>query len=137
MQDVAFKPRAYQLAAESVAALGPEVQEAWKQGGIKALKDLPSIGQATAEKMDEYFRTGHVKEYEALKKQFPVDIWGLSRIEGLGPKNIFELWKTLHIKTVADLKKAIRAKKIRALPGFGEKSEEKLSRWLLLLEQSG
>ena len=46
MNGVAFKPRAYMLASESVSALGDEVEAAWRKGGIKALKELPGIGQA-------------------------------------------------------------------------------------------
>lgn len=71
MNGVPFKPRAYQLASESMLALGSEVEETWKKGGIKELKKLPGIGQALSEKIDEYFRTGRVKEYEAIKKRFP------------------------------------------------------------------
>ncbi|MBU1034366.1 DNA polymerase/3'-5' exonuclease PolX [Patescibacteria group bacterium] len=133
---VPFKPRAYQLASESVAALGNEIKEAWKRGGIGALKDLPGIGQSIAEKIDEYFRTGKVKAYQEIKKKFPVDIWSLSKIEGLGPKHIADLYKYLKVKTLADLKKALASHKVRAIPRWGEKSEEKLERGLGLMERA-
>ena len=136
MQNAPFKPRAYQLASESVMALGPEVERAWKHGGVKALKDLPGIGQSIAEKIDEYFRTGHVKEYEAIKKIMPVDIWGLSRIDGMGPKHIFELWQYLRIKNLSELERAVSQHRIRALDGFGEKSEEKIAHSLGLLKSA-
>lgn len=136
MQGVAFKPRAYQLASESIGALGDDVEVAWRKGGIKALKELPGIGQSIAEKIDEYFRTGHVKEYDAIKKKFPVDIWGLSRIEGLGAKHIQDLYKHLKIKNLADLKRALAAHKVSKIPRWGEKSEEKLARGLGLMEQA-
>ncbi|MBU1032735.1 MAG: DNA polymerase/3'-5' exonuclease PolX [Patescibacteria group bacterium] len=136
MKGVAFKPRAYELASESMAALGDEIKETWSRGGIKELKKLPGVGQSTAEKIDEYFRTGKIKEYAALKKEFPVDMWGLSRIEGLGPKHIRDLYKYLKVKNLTDLKKALKAHKVQKIPLWGEKSEEKLLRGLGLMEQA-
>ena len=136
MNGVAFKPRAYQLASESVSALGDEVEAAWRKGGIKALKELPGIGQNMAEKIDEFMRTGKIQEYADLKKKFPVDIWGLSRIEGLGPKHILDLYVKLHVKNVKDLKKTIKAGRIRSLPHWGEKSEVKLAKQLEMMEVS-
>jgi DNA polymerase (family 10) len=136
MNGVPFKPRAYQLASESMLALGSEVEETWKKGGIKELKKLPGIGQALSEKIDEYFRTGRVKEYEAIKKRFPVDIWGLAQIEGLGARHIGELYKHLRVRNVEDLKKALAKKKLSKLPRWGEKSEMKIAKALQLMESS-
>ncbi len=136
MTGVPFKPRAYQLASELVAALGNEIKDAWRKGGIKALKDMPGIGQSIAEKIDEFFRTGKVRAYQEMKKKFPVDIWSLSKIEGLGPKHISDLYKYLKVKTLADLKKALASHKVRTIPHWGEKSEEKLQRGLGLMERS-
>ena len=134
MHDVPFKPRAYEIASESMAALGDEVEAAWRKGGIKELKTLPGLGQSTAEKADEFLRTGHIKEYEQMKKRFPVDIWGLSQIEGLGPKHIKELYEHLKIKDMEGLKRALKAGKVKDMPRWGEKSQEKLIRQLQLSE---
>jgi DNA polymerase (family 10) len=136
MNGVPFKPRAYQIASESVLGLGDEVEAAWRKGGVKELKKLPGLGQKTAEKADEFFRTGHIKKYEYIKKHFPVDIWGLSRIEGLGPMHIKELYKKLKVKNVEDLKKALKEGKVKKLPRWGEKSQERLSRQLQLMTDS-
>jgi len=131
-----FKPRAYQLASESVTALGDEVLETWRRGGIAALEKLPAVGKSIAEKMDEFFRTGRIKEYVAIKKKFPVDIWGLSRIEGLGPKHIADLYKHLKVRSLEDLKRALKKHRVRTIPRWGEKSEEKLARGSGLLERA-
>jgi len=136
MHGVPFKPRAYAMASETIAAMGDDAHNAWKKGGIKALKELPGIGQSIAEKIDEYYRTGHVKEYEAMKKKFPVDIFGLASIEGIGPKTIFELYRLLKIKTLKDLKSAIAKKAIQKLPGFGEQSEDKIARGINMMQQA-
>jgi len=137
MNGIPFKPRAYELASESMAALGDEVNATWKRGGVKALKDLPGIGQSIAEKIDEYFRTGRVKEYDAMKKKFPVDIWALSKIEGMGPKTIRDLYKHLKIRSLKDLERALKSHKVRMLPRFGVQSEEKLARGLSMMQHAG
>lgn len=136
IQGTPFKPQAYELASEAVMGLGTDIEKKWKTGGTKALDEVPGIGQAIAAKIDEYFRTGHVKEYEQLKRKFPVDIWGLSRIEGLGPKHIGQLWKSLKISNMDDLEFALEHHKLAKLKGWGPKSEEKLSRGIALLRSS-
>lgn len=136
IQGTPFKPQAYELASEAVMGLGEDIEKRWKEGGIKALDGLPGIGLKIATKIDEYFRTGHVKEYDQLKRKFPVDIWGLSRIEGLGPKHIGQLWKTLKIANMDDLEFAIEHHKLAKLKGWGPKSEDKLARGITLLRSS-
>lgn len=136
MMGVAFKPRAFMLASESVSALGDEIEDRWRQDGIKGLKELPGIGQSMAEKIDEFLRTGKIKEYDEMKKGFPVDIWGMSRIQGLGPKHILDLYERLKVTNLKELQSALERKKVRTIPGWGEKSEEKLLRGLALLDKS-
>lgn len=136
MLGIPFKPRAYELASESVGALKADVENAWRKGGIRALKTLPGIGQSIAEKIDEFFRTGKIKEYVKMKKAFPVDIYGLAQIEGLGPKHILDLYTHLKVKNLNDLKKALKQHKVKTIPRWGAKSEAKLARGLGLMERS-
>ncbi|MBU2566428.1 DNA polymerase/3'-5' exonuclease PolX [Patescibacteria group bacterium] len=132
----AFKPRAYEMASESIAVLDDEIKQTWKSGGIKDLKKLPGIGESIAEKINEYYKTGTIKSYQKIKKEFPVEMFELSQIEGLGPKHIGELWKFLKIKNIADLSQAIQNNKLKNLPGWGEKSQNKLAKRLKLFKQS-
>lgn len=136
MLEIPFKPRAYQLAAETINTLKDEIEVTWKKGGMKVLKDLPGIGQNIAEKIDEFFRTGKIAEYAKMKKEFPVDIWELSRIEGLGPKHIQDLYTYLKIKNIDDLKYALATRQIQTIPHWGKKSEEKLAKHLGLMESA-
>ena len=126
MKEVAFKPRAYEKAALIIETLEEDVRDIYKKGGLKTLTDMPGIGQGIAERIEEYIKTRHIKDYERLKKQVPVDISGLTSIEGLGPKSVYKLYKKLGIKTVNELEKAAKAGKLRDLEGFGEKSEQKI-----------
>lgn len=126
MQDVPFKPRAFEKAALTIADLEDDIGELYKKGGVKALREIPGVGASISEKIEELIKTGRVKELEALKKQTPVDLSELSRIEGLGPKSVKKLYQTLGVRTLADLEKAGKAGHIAKLEGFGKKSEEKI-----------
>ncbi|TSC90296.1 MAG: DNA polymerase X family [Parcubacteria group bacterium Gr01-1014_2] len=125
MKGVAFKPRAFEKVAMTLEGLEEDVKDIYKKGGLKALMEISGIGQGIAEKIEEYIKTNHIKDFERLKKQIPVDISGLTSIEGLGPKSVYKLYKKLGIKTVSELERAAKAGKLRNLEGFGEKSEIK------------
>jgi len=126
MNDVPFKPRAYEKAALSIEAQQEDVEEIYAKGGIKALKQIPGVGESIAEKVEELIKTGKLEYYEELHKKAPVDLESLSGIEGLGPKTIKVLWDKLGIKNVDDLEKAALAHKISTLPGFKKKTEENI-----------
>jgi DNA polymerase (family X) len=126
MKGVAFKPRAYEKAAMIVEGLEEDVGSIYKKGGLKALMEIPGIGQGIAERIEEFIKTKRIEDYEKFKKQIPVDLGGLSSIEGLGPKNIYKLYKKLGIKTIGELEKAAKSGKLRNIEGFGEKSEQKI-----------
>lgn len=137
MQDVAFKPRAYEKVAQVIEGLREEVAEIYKKGGLKAVEDIPGVGVSIAEKIEELIKTGRCREHEELKKKTPVDLSALTRVEGLGPKKIGALYKKLGIKNLADLQEAAKAGKIAKLAGFGEKSEENILKGVEFAKSSG
>ncbi len=137
MEGVEFKPRAYERAAHSVEALEEDVADIYRKGGKKALEEIPGVGDSIAEKIEEYLKTGRVKEYEKLKKRTPVDIEGLTAVEGVGPKMVKILYQKLKIRNVNDLEKSAKAGKIRKLEHFGEKTEQNILRGIEFLRKSG
>jgi DNA polymerase (family X) len=128
MEDVQFKPRAYEKAARSIEALEEEIEEIYSRGGVDALMEIPGIGQSIAEKIEELIKTGKLEYYENLREKVPVDLDSLSGIEGLGPKKIYLLWKELGIKNLDDLERACLDHKVSKLTGFHEKSEQNILR---------
>lgn len=130
MQSVPFKPQAYERAAFDIENLSQDIKDLYKKGGLKALEDIPGVGQGIAERIEEYIKTRQIKDYNSLKKKLPIKIDELTRIEGIGPKIICKLYKELGIKNLSQLEKAARAGKISELEGFGKKSEEKILRGL-------
>jgi DNA polymerase (family 10) len=137
MDDVLFKPRAYEKAALGIENLEKEAEEIYREGGLKALEDIPGVGKGIAGHLEDFFTKGHFREYERLKKKIPVDVAGLLAIEGVGPKTIKTFWKKLRVQNREDLGKAARAGKIRLLERFGKKSEEKILSGIEFLKSAG
>jgi DNA polymerase (family 10) len=126
MDDLPFKPRAYEKAAISISALEEDVEEIYMKSGVEGLCQIPGVGASIAEKIEELIKTGKLQYYEELTKKVPVDFESLSGIEGLGPKKIKLLWNKLQIKNIDDLEKAALEHKISGLPHFKRKTEENL-----------
>lgn len=124
--EVIYKTLAYRKASESLTGLGRDVNDIWKQGGIKALLEIPGVGKAIAEKIDELLQTGQLQFLEKLKQDVPAELAELLQIPDLGPKKVGMFYKELGVLSIAQLKEAAEAGKLRDLPGMGEKSEIKI-----------
>ena len=130
MDDVAFKPQAYERAARVIEGVEDDLADIYKKDGVKALMEIEGIGRGLAEKIEEFIETGKIKEYEKLKKACPVDLEHLTLVQGLGPKSIKVLYEKLRVKTLQDLEKAAKAGKIAKLPRFGKKTQDNILRGL-------
>lgn len=137
MQGVEFKPRAYERAAHGVESFGENVQDLFVEHGVKAIDGVPGVGTGIAEHLQDLFTTGHFKEYDALKKKMPVDIIGLTAVQGVGPQTVKTLWTKLRVKNVDDLEKAARAGKISAIPHFGKRTEQKILKSIDFMRKGG
>lgn len=134
--DYRFEVRAYRKAALSLNTMQEDVGYIYKKGGAEALMEISGIGKGLAGKIIEYINTGKMAKHEQLKKKYPIDFENLTRISGIGAKKAFKLYKYLKVKDVRDLKEVLAKHKIRDLEGFGEKSEEEISKGTALLESS-
>ncbi|MBI1998900.1 MAG: DNA polymerase/3'-5' exonuclease PolX [Parcubacteria group bacterium] len=138
MDSVPWKPAAYERAGDAIEALRAPVAEIYKEKGRKGLTDIDGVGEGIAEHIEEILETdGGFKEYERLKKKFPVAVEELRAIEGVGPKTLKTLWKELKIANTEDLEKAAKAGKISALKGFSKRTEEKILEGIAFLRSSG
>lgn len=134
MEGVAFKPRAYEKVAMNIEALDREVIDIYKEGGVKALRTIPSVGEGIAYHIEAILKTGTFPELKKYKKRIPVKLDELLGIEGLGPKSIKTLYLELNVKNLSDLERAVQAHKISKLPRFGKKSEEKILKGIEFLK---
>ena len=136
MEGVAFKPYAYQKAAITLEILEEDVEEIYKKGGIKSLKEIPGVGESIALKIEEYLKTGKIKYYEEFKKKIPVNLEEIIAVEGMGPKKAKVLYQKLGIRNLKDLEKAAKSHKIAPLFSFGEKTEKNILEGIAFLERS-
>ena len=133
VEDVPFKPRAYEKAALAVDALDRPLVEIDAEKGMKGLAELPGVGRGIAERIHERLRTGQVSDLERLREKLPIDILGLTAVEGLGPKGAKVLYEDLGVRDMRDLEKACREQRVRTLRHFGVRSEERILRGIELL----
>jgi len=121
--EVIYKILAYRKAAESLENLGRDVHELWRAG---KLNEIPGVGKAISEKIDELLSTGKLEFLEKLKREVPPTLVELLRVPDLGPKKAAMFWKQLGVTDLASLEAAAREGKLRTLPGMGEKSEARI-----------
>jgi DNA polymerase (family 10) len=117
-----FRSRAYENAMHEISSTPNDVEALTE----KELTKLPGIGKSTAKRIREYLDTGKITRLEELRQKYPPPYVQMSKIPGLGPKSLKRLRDELGIENLEDLKRALDEHTIRELPGFGEKSEEKL-----------
>lgn len=134
--DVAFKPQAYEVAAEHILSLQEDLSKTYRECGTKCIDAIPGIGESIAEKIEELVKTGSMKYYRELKKKYPFDMMALTRIQEVGPKTAMELYRKLKIKTVHDLERAAKAGRVSKLAGFGKKSEEHILQSIAFQKQN-
>ena len=127
LEGVPFKPQAYRRVAETIASLSEPIEQVVVQ---ERLADLPGVGEAIEKKIREIVETGSLRYHDELKAKLPIDLYALTRIDGVGPKTAKRLYEELGICNLADLDRAARHGRIRDVKGLGAKSEEKILRGL-------
>ena len=125
-KEESFRAIAYRKGADVIAYLEEDIKEIYRKGGVKELQEIPGIGESLAEKIEEFLKTGKIKYYENLKKQLPINLEELIRVEGVGPRKARILYQKLGIKNVKELEKSAKAGKINSLAGFGKKTEKNI-----------
>lgn len=116
-----FRVRAYRNAARTIAELGEDLSERIERG--EEIVGIPGIGKELALKIGQMVITGRITQLEELRQTMPAGLLEMLRIPGLGPKRVKTFYHELNITDVNQLAEAARAKKIRELPGMGEKLE--------------
>jgi DNA polymerase (family X) len=119
-----FRIRAYRNASRTVSSLSQNVAELVAQD--EDMSKLPGIGKDLAGKIRELVETGDLAILKELEKTLPKELTELLNISGLGPKRVGIIYNQLGIRTLEQLRKAAENKKIRKLPGFAAKTEEKI-----------
>jgi DNA polymerase (family 10) len=119
-----FRVRAYRRAARTIEGLPQSVRSLLSAG--TDLSELPGIGKDLAGKIGDIVQTGHFALLDSLKKQLPGQLGDIAALPGLGPKRVKLLYDKLKVRTLEDLRRAIRSGRVHELHGFGPTIEKKL-----------
>jgi DNA polymerase (family 10) len=128
-----FRVRAYRTAAETIGTLGERVADLAPDQRLR----LQGIGKDLAAKIGELVDTGALEYHKALLHEFPPGILDMLRLQGVGPKTVALLYKSLDVKTLDDLEAAARAGRLRDVKGMGAKKESLILRSIEERRQQG
>lgn len=136
MEEVPFKPRAYRNVADAVVALDRPLALLYAERGLEAFDEIEGVGKGIARRIAELIEQGAIADLEVLRRKRPVDVFGLTAVEGIGPKMLKALYDHLGVTDVQGLAVAARTGTLRNVPRFGPKSEQRILRQLEYLSQT-
>jgi len=128
-----FKIRAYRAGADTVRQYPGDIVDLARRDDLAGIK---GIGDALRQKLHELASTGRLGFHEKLRGEFPESLFELFRIQGLGSKKVKALYESLGVDSVASLRSACESGAVAGLPGFGERSAEKLLEAISFREQN-
>jgi len=118
-----YTSRAYRRAAETVRQTPLSVAELVRAGRVQELR---GIGPGIAARLAELVETGTISELDALEREVNPQLIGFGRLLGVGPDRMLEISRSLGVTTVAELREAAEAGRLREVAGVGPKTEERL-----------
>ncbi|HEX6789454.1 MAG TPA: DNA polymerase/3'-5' exonuclease PolX [Gaiellaceae bacterium] len=118
-----FRVLAYRRAATRMRETSGSIAQLALDGRAK---ELQGIGKTIEEKIVQIVETGKIEALAKRETTIPPEVVLFMRLPGLGPKTAARIWKELGISTLDELRTAAEAERLRALPGLGSKSEEKI-----------
>lgn len=118
-----FKVKAYAAGARVIESL-PEEPAVLVQKGI--LRNVKGIGEGLAGAVTELVTTGASTLHREVKASFPAGVMEMAGISGLGPKKIKAVYDNLGVGSVGELEYACIENRLVGLPGFGQKTQEKI-----------
>jgi len=129
-----FKIIAYETAAAAVEHASGELKDLWDEG---KLKDVPGVGESIAGHLDELFKTGHVKYFKKLMKDYPKLMFRLLKIQGIGPKTAYKLVKEGSIpKEVKEKLEDVEGKPTRHLLPYAWERASEVIEWLKKIKEA-
>lgn len=118
-----FRVMAYRRAATRIRDTAESVAELAQEGRARQLQ---GIGRTIEEKIVELATTGAMAALEKRRAEVPPELPSFLLLPGLGPKTAARIWRELGVTTLAGLREAADAHRIRDLKGLGARSEEKI-----------
>ncbi|HLB95586.1 MAG TPA: DNA polymerase/3'-5' exonuclease PolX [Patescibacteria group bacterium] len=128
-----FRIIAYERASETIENYADEMIDVYKKGGLKALNDIPGVGESIAEKIEELLKTGKLQYFDEIKKDVPVSEVEFLQIPGIGPKTAQIIAHELKARDIEDLAQKIKKGKAKKI--FKEKTAANILRGIEILKR--
>jgi DNA polymerase (family X) len=127
-----FRARAYARGARVLERLSDaDFQRVLAEGRLTA---LAGIGRGLAAVIGDLARGGRSETLEKVRTALPAGAGELARVPHLGLRKIQALHAALGVGTVAALRAACEAGRVRTVKGFGEKTERRILESIRALE---
>ena len=127
--ELVYKINAYRRAARAIESISTDIEEIYRQG---RLYEIPGVGERIAKKIEEFIKTGTIRKYEELKREFPEELAELLDVPYLGPKTLKLAYEKLGVKSLRDLQRVLEDGSLEKLPGMGPKKVENIKKGLQL-----
>lgn len=131
---VVFKINAYRRASRVISEMSEDLEQVWKEG---RLAEIPGIGKGLQAHLDEYFKTGDIRQRRELLDQSPRELFDLLAVQHFGPKSAALAFRELGVQSLADLQQVIDDGRLAKLPGMGEKRVDNIRKGLQTLQTAG
>ncbi len=118
-----FKTVAYHRAADAIDKAPFDVAGAYAAGDRRP---VAGVGAAIGDKIAELATTGRMMFHDRLRAEMPATLVDLLAIPGVGPKTVAMVWKGLGVETVAALREAAEAGRLRTLKGISASTEQRI-----------
>ena len=119
-----FRVRAYTNAARTIKDHPDPLEKLVSDGAD--LTELQGVGKDIARHIETLETQGEILLFREVAFDVPVTLLEITRLPGIGAKKVKTLWQELDIKTVDDLDVAAKAGRVAGLPGFAEKTQQKI-----------
>ncbi|HPN32959.1 MAG TPA: DNA polymerase/3'-5' exonuclease PolX [bacterium] len=131
---VVFKINAYRKASRVISEMTEDLEQVWKQG---RLAEIPGVGKGLQAHIDEFFKTGDIRQRQELLDQSPRELFDLLAVQNFGPKTAALAFRELGVQSLADLQQVIDDGRLAELPGMGEKRVANIRKGLQTLQTAG
>jgi DNA polymerase (family X) len=130
-----FRVRAYRNGAKTIRELTEQVSDILADSS-RDLRKYAGIGDTLADKCKVMVETGKLPQLEELRANTPAVLVKMTRIPGVGAKKAMVMQKELGIHSLEELRQACVDQRVRALKGFGAKTEEAILAGLDIAESA-
>ena len=118
-----YTVRAYRRAAELIRATPADVPALVRAGRAR---ELAGIGPGIDARLRELVETGELAELRELEAEALPELVGVGRLLGLSPQRMRDLGKALGVRTLAGLREATEAGRLREVRGVGPKTAARI-----------